>query len=76
MLSRIINKSSNQITRQAARAFSAGNSSWGALTSAPADPILGLNEAFKADSNPNKHNLGMGAYRTNEGKPLILDCVK
>lgn len=43
---------------------------------APADPILGLNEAFKKDPNPNKILLGMGAYRTDDGKPYILPCVR
>lgn len=51
-------------------------SAWGALTSAPADPILGLNEAFKTDTNPKKVLLGMGAYRDDDNKPFILDCVK
>ncbi len=36
---------------------------WAATTPAPADPILGLNEAFKKDTNPKKVLLGMGAYR-------------
>jgi aspartate aminotransferase len=59
------------------RAFaSAGNSFWGGLTAAPADPIMGLSESFKTDTNPNKQNLGIGAYRDNNGKPYILDCVK
>ena len=31
---------------------------------APPDAILGISEAFKADSHPNKLNLGVGAYRT------------
>ena len=35
----------------------------------PPDPILGLNEAFNADSNPNKISLGVGAYRDDNGKP-------
>lgn len=35
-----------------------------------------MNEAFKADKNPGKILLGMGAYRDNDGKPFILDCVK
>ena len=30
------------------------------LQMAPADSILGLTEAFKKDSNPNKINLGVG----------------
>ena len=51
-------------------------SSWSALTAAPADPILGLNDAFKKDTNPKKVLLGMGAYRDDQGKPFILPCVK
>lgn len=43
---------------------------------APADPILSLTTAFQADSNPNKINLGVGAYRDNEGKPWLLPSVK
>jgi aspartate aminotransferase len=46
------------------------------LTSAPADPILGLNDAFKKDSAPHKVLLGMGAYRDDAGKPFILPCVR
>lgn len=43
---------------------------------APVDPILGINDAFKADKNPLKMNLGVGAYRTEQGKPLVFDVVK
>jgi aspartate aminotransferase len=43
---------------------------------APADPIMGLSVAYNADKNPNKQNLGIGAYRDNNGKPYILPCVK
>jgi aspartate aminotransferase len=43
---------------------------------APPDPILGLNDAFKKDTDPRKVLLGMGAYRCDKGKPYILDCVK
>eukprot|EP01117_Protostelium_nocturnum_P014169 TRINITY_DN535_c0_g1_i1.p1 TRINITY_DN535_c0_g1~~TRINITY_DN535_c0_g1_i1.p1 ORF type:complete len:437 (-),score=169.43 TRINITY_DN535_c0_g1_i1:142-1356(-) len=46
------------------------------IPEAPADPILGLNQQFLADNAPNKINLGVGAYRTEEGKPLILNCIK
>lgn len=31
---------------------------------APPDAILGISEAFKADTDPRKLNLGVGAYRT------------
>jgi aspartate/tyrosine/aromatic aminotransferase len=43
---------------------------------APADPILSLSIGFKNDKNPDKVNLGVGAYRTEEGKPYIFPVVK
>lgn len=43
---------------------------------APPDPILGLNLEFLADTHPDKLNLGVGAYRTEEGKPYVLNCVR
>jgi aspartate aminotransferase len=49
---------------------------WSKVDSAPPDPILGINEAFKKDSNPKKVLLGVGAYRDDAGKPYILSCVK
>lgn len=42
----------------------------------PPDAILGVTEAFKADSNPQKMNLGVGAYRDDNGKPYVLPTVK
>jgi len=49
---------------------------WGHLEEAPPDPILGLSQAFAADDHPKKINLGVGAYRDDQGKPYILNCVK
>ncbi|QIZ76597.1 aromatic amino acid transaminase [Ferrimonas lipolytica] len=46
------------------------------IKQAPADPILGLNEAFKADSRSNKINLGVGVYKDDAGRTPILGCVK
>lgn len=43
---------------------------------APPDPILGVSEAFKASTSANKLNLGVGAYRTEDLKPYVLDVVK
>ena len=43
---------------------------------APPDPILGVTEAFKKDTNPKKINLGVGAYRDDNGKPFVLSSVK
>lgn len=42
----------------------------------PEDPILGLPIAFAADPRPNKVNLGIGAYKTAEGQPLVLNSVR
>jgi len=49
---------------------------WSQVPLAPEDPILGVNLSFKADPAPDKLNLGVGAYRTEEGKPLVLGVVK
>ena len=46
------------------------------LEMAPPDAILGLTEAFKADSNPNKINLGVGVYKDRNGVTPILKSVK
>ena len=43
---------------------------------AAADPILGLTQAYKKDNDPNKLDLGVGAYRDEEGKPFVLRAVK
>ncbi len=42
---------------------------------APRDPILGMTEAFNADPNPAKVNLGVGVYFDEQGKLPILQCV-
>ncbi|MCC6679953.1 MAG: aspartate/tyrosine/aromatic aminotransferase [Phycisphaeraceae bacterium] len=46
------------------------------IEAAPPDPILGLTEAFKADSRPNKINLGVGVYLDETGKTPLLDTVR
>ena len=46
-----------------------------AVEMAPRDPILGLNEQFNADPNPNKVNLGVGVYTDENGKLPLLACV-
>ena len=42
----------------------------------PPDAILGVTEAFKKDTNPKKINLGVGAYRDDNGKPFVLPSVQ
>ncbi|KAH7880671.1 pyridoxal phosphate-dependent transferase [Lentinula edodes] len=49
---------------------------WSAVPAGPPDPILGVSEAFKADKDPRKINLGVGAYRDEHGKPYVLTSVK
>lgn len=47
-----------------------------AVEMAPRDPILGLNEQFNADTNPNKVNLGVGVYFDENGKLPLLKAVQ
>lgn len=56
--------------------LAAGVSKFEAVTMAPPDPILGVSEAFRADTSDAKLNLGVGAYRTEELQPLVLNVVK
>ncbi|MEP4101855.1 amino acid aminotransferase, partial [Paraglaciecola sp.] len=45
------------------------------LPQLPADPILGLSTAFKADTNPHKIDLGVGVYKDEQGHTPILTSV-
>jgi aromatic-amino-acid transaminase len=47
-----------------------------AIEMAPRDPILGITEAFNADQNPAKINLGVGVYYDDNGKVPLLACVQ
>lgn len=49
---------------------------WGNVEMGPPDAILGVSEAFKKDNNPDKVNLGVGAYRDENGKPYVLPVVR
>ena len=46
------------------------------IQAAPADPILGLGEAFKAETRPEKVNLGIGVYKDASGNTPVLKSVK
>ena len=46
------------------------------VEAAPPIEVFKLSRDFQADTNPKKVSLGVGAYRTDEGKPWILPCVK
>ncbi|MGL4513121.1 MAG: aromatic amino acid transaminase [Lacipirellulaceae bacterium] len=45
------------------------------IEAAPRDPILGLTDAFKADPNPQKINLGVGIYQDDNGETPVLGTV-
>lgn len=47
-----------------------------AVTPAPADPILGLTEAFKNDPRSGKVNLGVGVYVDDQGRTPVLESVR
>ncbi|ROV87646.1 hypothetical protein VSDG_09656 [Cytospora chrysosperma] len=49
-------------------------STWANVPQGP-PAILGITEAFKADSFDQKINLGVGAYRDDKGKPYVLPSV-
>ena len=46
------------------------------VSMAPADPILGLTDAFKKDTRSEKINLGVGIYKDESGQTPILATVK
>ncbi len=46
------------------------------IEAAPADPILGISEAFKKDPRTDKINLSVGVYKNEQGDTAILKCVK
>ena len=55
---------------------SASATIFSAIGMAPRDPILGITEAFNADTNPAKINLGVGVYYDDNGKVPLLACVR
>ncbi|CAK9834584.1 Aspartate aminotransferase, mitochondrial [Anthophora retusa] len=66
-------KNNNNVTLCNIRSMS---SLWSHIEMGPPDAILGITEAFKKDQNPKKVNLGVGAYRDDNGKPFVLPSVR
>mmetsp|Transcript_7566 Transcript_7566/g.11021 ORF Transcript_7566/g.11021 Transcript_7566/m.11021 type:complete len:254 (-) Transcript_7566:768-1529(-) len=61
----------------AGRCFSSGGSiHWSEIPMGPPDAIIGLTEAYKEDMFEHKVNVGVGAYRSDEGAPYVLPCVR
>lgn len=52
------------------------SSIFSAVELAPRDPILGLTEAYNADSRSTKVNLGVGVYYDDNGKIPLLSAVR
>ena len=46
------------------------------LEALPADPILGLMAAYRADTNPKKIDLGIGVYKDEHGNTPVMSSVK
>ena len=46
------------------------------VESAPPIEVFKLSRDFQDDTNPQRVSLGVGAYRTDDGKPWILPVVK
>lgn len=53
-----------------------GGSLFGQVAMAPPDPVFGVQSQYKADPSAQKVDLSVGAYRTDEGRPLVLACVR
>ncbi|KAJ2705526.1 hypothetical protein H4R19_005114, partial [Coemansia spiralis] len=49
---------------------------FGTVPQAPADSILKVSVLSKADTNPHKVDLGVGAYRNDDGEPWVLPVVR
>ncbi|KAK0554765.1 aspartate transaminase aat1 [Tilletia horrida] len=75
MLSRTLASSSRLLLRPTPTVARL-SSTWASIKAGPPDPILGVTEAFKADTDSRKINLGVGAYRDANGKPYVLPSVR
>ncbi|KAJ1516283.1 Aspartate aminotransferase, cytoplasmic [Coelomomyces lativittatus] len=49
---------------------------FGSIPLAPPDAVFDLTASYIADTCPEKINVGVGAYRTDEGKPWLLPVVQ
>ncbi|KAI1845916.1 hypothetical protein JX265_011188 [Neoarthrinium moseri] len=68
---RRVHSIAKQMSPPAATSFSAE-----VVPQAPEDALFGLMRAYRADQDPNKVDLGIGAYRDDNAKPWVLPVVK
>jgi len=64
------------LTKKAVQNSVRAASNWASVPMGPPDAIIGITEAFKKCEDPNRMNLGVGAYRDDEGKPWVLPSVR
>ncbi|XP_060801829.1 aspartate aminotransferase, mitochondrial [Amyelois transitella] len=72
----VLNKTNNVEVILNSTALRANSHWWSNVQMGPPDVILGITEAYKRDTDPKKVNLGVGAYRDDDGKPFVLPSVK
>ncbi|KAL5558816.1 hypothetical protein UlMin_035027 [Ulmus minor] len=53
-----------------------GESMFADVPLVPEAPVYAVMAAFKNDPHPSKLNLGIGVYRTEDGKPFVLNVVR
>lgn len=71
-----IKRGTSLLSRNSLSVSCRNNSVWSKVQMGPEDPILGVSVAFNKDTDPKKINLGVGAYRDDNGKPFILETVR
>ena len=72
----LASSSAGKRTAVLSRAAVAADSKFESVEQAPADPILGVTQAFRADDDERKLNLGVGAYRNDNLQPVVLNVVR
>ncbi|XP_045129014.1 aspartate aminotransferase, mitochondrial-like isoform X3 [Portunus trituberculatus] len=72
----VVHQASKKKSRDHSVKLKNESSWWSGVEMGPPDAILGVTEAFKRDTNPKKINLGVGAYRDDNGKPFVLPSVR
>ncbi|XP_030479668.1 aspartate aminotransferase, mitochondrial [Cannabis sativa] len=75
MMMKLTKRCVSTSTRGRAAAAAVGDW-WDHVKPSPKDPIVGVTEAFLQDPTLKKINLGVGAYRDDQGKPVVLQCVR
>lgn len=70
-----MNRAFLQVTMMSRHVTSRSMSVWKSVVMAPPDKIFGLTVDFQKDESLEKVNLGVGAYRDDDGKPFILKSV-